>query len=167
MAPFLLFITGVLAGLIAGFILSRLFQRGSTGDGAGERRLLEERLLKADQGLEHFSRQLEIQSAELKGIQQDALQAREAAAISRTELEAVTRERDALHRTHLANHELVEQTRAEREALSTCLAETSEKPDPVPGAGSHRSVNPVPLTQWPDAGWLSRSAAEKYQGNGE
>ena len=127
MAPFLLFITGVLAGLIAGFILSRLFQRGSTGDGAGERRLLEERLLKADQGLEHFSRQLEIQSAELKGIQQDALQAREAAAISRTELEAVTRERDALHRTHLANHELVEQTRAEREALSTCLAETSEK----------------------------------------
>ena len=39
----------------------------------------------------------------------------------------MTRERDALHRTHLANHELVEQTRAEREALSTCLAETSEK----------------------------------------
>jgi len=82
MAPLLLFITGVLAGLIAGFILSRLFQRGSTGDGAGERRLLEERLLKADQGLEQFSRQLEVQSAELKGIQQEALQAREAAAIS-------------------------------------------------------------------------------------
>lgn len=127
MAPVLLFITGVLAGLIAGFILSRLFQRGSTGDGTGERRLLEERLLKADQGLEQFSRQLEEQSAERKGIQHEALQAREAAAISRTELEAVTRERDALQRNHLAKQELLEQIRAEREALTTRLAETQEQ----------------------------------------
>ena len=50
MAPILLFITGVLAGLIAGFILSRLFSKGRSGDGSGEARLLEERLLKADQG---------------------------------------------------------------------------------------------------------------------
>ena len=47
--------------------------------------------------------------------------------ISRTELEAVTRERDALHRNHLADHELLEQIRVEREALSTRLAETSEQ----------------------------------------
>ena len=51
MAPTLLFITGVLAGLIAGFILSRMFGRSRSGDGSGEIRLLEERLLKADQGL--------------------------------------------------------------------------------------------------------------------
>ena len=50
MAPTLLFITGVLAGLIAGFILSRVFGRSRSGDGSGEIRLLEERLLKADQG---------------------------------------------------------------------------------------------------------------------
>ncbi|NDD70202.1 MAG: hypothetical protein EBZ29_12835, partial [Synechococcaceae bacterium WB9_4xC_028] len=49
-APILLFITGVLAGLIAGFILSRLFSKGRSGDASGEARLLEERLLKADQG---------------------------------------------------------------------------------------------------------------------
>ena len=51
MAPTLLFITGVLAGLIAGFILSRMFGHSRSGNGAGEIRLLEERLLKADQGL--------------------------------------------------------------------------------------------------------------------
>ena len=47
MAPTLLFITGVLAGLIAGFILSRVFGRSRSGDGSGEILLLEERLLKA------------------------------------------------------------------------------------------------------------------------
>ena len=34
MAPTLLFITGVLAGLIAGFILSRVFGRNRSGDGS-------------------------------------------------------------------------------------------------------------------------------------
>lgn len=127
MAPVLLFITGVLAGLIAGFILSGLFRRGSTGDGAGERRMLEERLLKADQGLEQFSRQLEAQAAELKAVQQEALQAREAAAISRTELEAVVRERDGLQRSQSSNQALLEQLRADREALTTRVAETTEQ----------------------------------------
>ena len=75
--PTLLFITVVLSGLIAGFILSRMFGRSRSGDGSGEARLLEERLLKADQGLEQFSRQLEAQSSELKAAQQQAQQASE------------------------------------------------------------------------------------------
>ena len=41
MAPTLLFITGVPAALIAGFILSRVFGRSRSGDGSGEIRLLE------------------------------------------------------------------------------------------------------------------------------
>ena len=65
MAPTLLFITGVLAGLIAGFLLSRVLGRHRSADGSGEIRLLEEWLLKADQGLEQFSQQLEVQSSEL------------------------------------------------------------------------------------------------------
>ena len=44
MPSVLLFITGVLAGVIAGFILSRMFGRRRSGDGAGEMRLLEEQL---------------------------------------------------------------------------------------------------------------------------
>ena len=84
MAPTLLFITGVLAGLIAGFILSRMFGRSRSGDGSGEIRLLEERLLKADQGLAQFSQQLEAQSSELRAAQQQAQQASEQAAVSCT-----------------------------------------------------------------------------------
>ena len=96
MAPILLFITGVLAGVIAGFILSRVFSKGRSSGGSGEARLLEERLLKADQGLEQFSRQLEQQSADLQSVQHEAQQARESAAVSSTELKGVSRERDAL-----------------------------------------------------------------------
>ena len=82
LAPNLLFITGVLAGLIAGFILSRMFAL-SRSSGSGEARLLEERLLKADHGLEEFSRQPKAQSSELQAAQQQAQHASEQAAVSR------------------------------------------------------------------------------------
>jgi DNA recombination protein RmuC len=120
-APVLLFITGVLAGLIAGFILSRLYQRrGSAGDGSSELRLLQERLLRADQGIEQFSRQLEVQSAELKGALQQS-------AISRTKLEAVEQERDSLQSRNVATQAELDQIRTEREALSARVAEISEQ----------------------------------------
>ncbi|QNG26147.1 DNA recombination protein RmuC [Synechococcus sp. HK01-R] len=127
MAPILLFITGVLAGLIAGFILSRLFSKGRSGDGSGEARLLEERLLKADQGLEQFSRQLEAQSSELKAVQQQAQQASEQAAISRTQLEGVSQERDALKAGHATALAAMEQLRSEKETLTAAMAEVAEK----------------------------------------
>ncbi len=100
MAPTLLFITGVLAGLIADCILSRVLSKGRSSGGSGEARLLEERLLKADQGLEQFSRQLEQQSADLQSVQHEAQQARESAAVSSTELKGISRERDALKAAH-------------------------------------------------------------------
>jgi DNA recombination protein RmuC len=126
MAPLLLFITGVLAGLIAGFILSRMVARGKS-DGAGERRLLEERLQKADQGLEQFSRQLEAQSTELKGAQQQAQQAFEQAAVSRTQLEGITQERDALKAGHATALGAMDQLRSEKESLSAKMAEVAEQ----------------------------------------
>lgn len=127
MAPILLFVTGVLAGLIAGFVLSRVFMRRKAGDGAGERKLLEERLLKADQGLEQFSRQLEAQSAELKVTQQESQTAREQAAVSRTQLEGLAQERDDLKSRYAANQSLLEQLRGEKESLSTRIAEIAEQ----------------------------------------
>ena len=127
MAPALLFITGVLSGLIAGFILSRAMGRGKTGDGAGERRLLEERLLKADQGLEQFSRQLEEQSADLKSVQHEAQLARESAAISSTQLKGVSQERDALKAGHASALAAMEQVRQEKESLSRTIAEVAEQ----------------------------------------
>ncbi len=127
MAPTLLFITGVLAGLIAGFILSRVFGRSRSGDGSGEIRLLQERLLKADQGLAQFSQQLEAQSSELRAAQQQAQQASEQAAVSRTQLEGVSQERDALKAGHDTALTAMDQLRREKETLTATMAEVAEK----------------------------------------
>ena len=127
MAPTLLFITGVLAGLIAGFILSRVFGRSRSGDGSGEIRLLEKRLLKADQGLTQFSQQLEAQSSELRTAQQQAQQAGEQAAVSRTQLEGVSQERDALKAGHDSALAAMDQLRREKEKLTESMAEVAEK----------------------------------------
>ena len=127
MAPTLLPITGVLAGLIAGFILSRVFGRSRSGDGSGEIRLLEERLLKADQGLAQFSQQLEAQGSELRAAQQQAQQASEQAAVSRTQLEGVSQERDALKAGHDSALAAMDQLRREKEKLTAAMAEVAEK----------------------------------------
>ena len=84
-APAHLFITGVLTGLIAGFTFRRMVGRSGSGDGSGEIRLMEERLLKADQGLFQFRQQLKAQSSELRAAQQQAKQTSEQAALSRTQ----------------------------------------------------------------------------------
>ena len=55
----LLFVTGVLSGLIAGFILSRIFGRTKIRSDGSTEWLLQERLLKADEGLKKFSDELE------------------------------------------------------------------------------------------------------------
>lgn len=80
-----LFITGVLAGLIAGFTFRRMIGRSGSVDGSGVIRLLEERLLKADQGLVQFRQQLKAQSSELRAAQQQAQQTSEQAALSGTQ----------------------------------------------------------------------------------
>ncbi|MCP9850764.1 hypothetical protein [Cyanobium sp. Morenito 9A2] len=117
MAPTLLFITGVLTSLIIGFVFSRLFSSGSSGEGHGERRLLEERLLKADQGLEKFSLELQSQQQEAKAFQDQVLQARESAVGSRTQLESIRQERETLILQISSTQQSFEQTRSDRESL--------------------------------------------------
>ena len=73
MAETLLFITGVLTGIIVGFLFARR-TRGSAAPNGSSERLLEERLSKADAGLEQFSRQLEAQNEELKSQQKPPLE---------------------------------------------------------------------------------------------
>ena len=65
MAETLLFITGVLTGIIVGFLFARR-TRGSAAPNGSTQRLLEERLSKADAGLEQLRRQLEAQKEELR-----------------------------------------------------------------------------------------------------
>jgi DNA recombination protein RmuC len=126
MPEILLFITGVLAGLIAGFLLSRRYSRPSGPAGSNER-LLEERLLKADQGLERFSAELESQKAELRHANQEVQDAREKAAISTTQLEATQKERDALLAAQLRLNTDLDAIRQEKERLSRNVGEINEQ----------------------------------------
>ena len=66
MSAVLLFIAGVLTGVIVGFILSKVFGRSRPTGNTGDLGLLEERLGQANEGLGKFSLQLEAQNAELK-----------------------------------------------------------------------------------------------------
>ena len=127
MAPILLFITGVLAGLIAGFILSRVFFRTRTGDGQGERRLLEERLLKADHGLEQFMLELQNQRQEAKTLQSELVGAKESAMGSQTQLQSIQRERDDLKGKLIDISQQYEQIRNDRESLTSQVAESREQ----------------------------------------
>ena len=69
MAPALLLITAVLSCLITGFILSRVTGPAEMGEEAVEQYTLAERLLKAKQGFQELSHQLEPQRADLKPVQ--------------------------------------------------------------------------------------------------
>ena len=126
MAETLLFITGVLTGIIVGFLFAKR-TRGSAAANCSSERLLEERLSKADAGLEQFSRQFEAQNEELKSQQKQLQEAREAAAVSRTQLEGAIQERDALRTAQASNNTSLEEIRAEKERLSKQAAEAAEK----------------------------------------
>jgi DNA recombination protein RmuC len=127
LAPTLLFITGVLAGLIAGYILSGLFFRRRGGDGYGERKLLEERLLKADQGLEQFTQELQSQRQEAKVLQSELVEARESAVGSRTQVLNLQQERDEIRSQLSEASQQLERFRSDRENLGRELAEAKEQ----------------------------------------
>ena len=99
MAPTLLFITGVLAGLIAGFILSRIFGRRRAGEG----------------------------TAEVLGLEKQLREACAEAAVSRTDLAAITSQRDELKTSHSLALSAMDQLRSEKEHLTAKMAEAAEK----------------------------------------
>ena len=119
MPEVLLFITGVLSGVIVGFILSKFFARSRPAGSSGDLGLLEERLGQANEGLGKFSLQLEAQNAEIKHQQQQLQEAKEVAAVSRTQLEAVSKERDGLKSSQASTTAALEKIRSEKEVLST------------------------------------------------
>ena len=125
--------------MIVGFILSKVFGRSRPAGSAGDLGILEERLGQANEGLGKFSLQLEAQNAEIKEQQLQLQEAKEAAAVSRTQLDAVTQERDGLKTSQASTTAALEQVRSEKEALSKKAAEIAEKlrsqeTDPIPRA---------------------------------
>ena len=127
MDSFLLFITGVLSGLIVGFILSRIFSKTKIRSDGSAESLLEERLLKADEGLERFARELELQKHELKQLEEEAQYAREKAAVSSTELKCINEEKAIIQNNYQETLASLEYLRQEKEGLSKEVAKVSEK----------------------------------------
>ena len=123
----LLFITGVLSGLIAGFVLSRIFGRTKIRSDGSTEGILQERLQKADDGLKLFSDQLEVQNKELKEAQKDALEARERDAVSSTQLQSIKEEKERLENTQHKTLASLESLRQVKEGLSKEVAKVSEK----------------------------------------
>ena len=62
----LLFITGVLSGIIVGFIISRSYSKKSRSNDASKESFLEENLFKAEKNLEETLLELNNQKKELK-----------------------------------------------------------------------------------------------------
>ena len=85
--------------------------------------------MQANEGLGKFSLQLEAQNAEIKQQQLQLQEAKEAAAVSRTQLDAITQERDGLKTSQASTTAALEQVqvRSEKEALSKKAAEIAEK----------------------------------------
>ena len=77
--------------------------------------------------MERFSQQLEAQNTDLKALQEQAQQATEQAAISRTQLKGVSEERDALKAGHATALAAMDQLRREKENLTATMAEVGEK----------------------------------------
>ena len=113
----LLFITGVLSGLIAGFILVPLLPKSRIRSDGSRESLLEENLRKADQALEKYARELENQKRELKEERHVAQDEKEKAIKSSADLNAVTKERDKLQNSHQKTLEDLESLREAKDSL--------------------------------------------------
>ena len=141
----LLFITGVLSGLIAGFLLTRAFGRNKIKSDGSTEGVLQDRLFKADQGLEKFGRELEAQKLELKHKQQEVQEAIEKAAISSTQLKAANEEKEELKISLQKTLTSLESLRREKESLSRQVGE-------VAGGGKSRERSSAGALRPPGGG---------------
>ncbi len=124
----LLFITGVLSGLISGFLLSRGHNnKGYLSPDGSKERLLQDRLINADQNLERMGLEIESQKNELKNIQTKIIEAREKAAINAIKLEESNKQKESLIESQKFNLGTIEIIRKENQSLSLKVTEISEK----------------------------------------
>ena len=86
----LLFITGVLSGIIVGFIINRSYSRKFRKNDGTKESFLEENLFRVEKNLEETFLELNNQRKEVKIYQQNSLELSERAAIKETELKVMT-----------------------------------------------------------------------------
>ena len=127
MNNFLLFITGVLSGIIVGFIISRSYSKRSRSNDGSKESLLEESLIKAEKALEDFSLELEEQKKEIKTYQQNLQELGKQDAIKETELKVVLQEKIKLENNQTEFKKNLDYLRNQKELLGIEIGELKEK----------------------------------------
>ena len=123
----LLFITGVLSGIIVGFIISRSYSKKTRSNDGSKESFLEENLFKAEKNLEETLLELNSQKKEVKIYQQNTQQLSEKAAIKETELNVVLEEKIRLENNQREFKKDLEYLRNQKESLSIEIGELKEK----------------------------------------
>ena len=123
----LLFITGVLSGIIVGFILSRSFFRKSRSNYGSKESFLEDNLFKVEKNLEDTLLELNNQREEIKVFQQNVQDLTEKAAIKETELKVVSEEKIKLENNQREFKKDFEFLRNQKESLGIEIGELKEQ----------------------------------------
>ncbi len=123
----LLFITGVLSGIIVGFIISRSYSKKSRSNDGSKESFLEENLFKAEKNLEETLLELNNQKKELKIYQQNTQELSEKAAIKETELKVVLEEKIKLENNQIEFKKDFEYLRNQKESLGIEIGELKEQ----------------------------------------
>ena len=123
----LLFITGVLSGIIVGFIISRSYSKRSRSNDGSKESLLEESLIKAEKALEDFSLELEEQKKEIKTYQQNLQELGKQDAIKETELKVVLQENIKLENNQTEFKKNLDYLRNQKELLGIEIGELKEQ----------------------------------------
>ena len=123
----LLFITGVLSGIIVGFIISRSYSKRSRSNDGSKESLLEESLIKSEKALEDFSLELEEQKKEIKTYQQNLQELGKQDAIKETELKLVLQEKIKLENNQTEFKKNLDYLRNQKELLGIEIGELKEQ----------------------------------------
>jgi len=123
----LLFITGVLSGIIVGFIISRFYSKKSKSNDGSKESFLEESLIKAEKALENFSLELEEQKKEIKFYQQNLQELGKQDAIKETELKVVLQEKIKLENNQTEFKKNLDYLRNQKELLGIEIGELKEQ----------------------------------------
>tara|TARA_B100001057_G_scaffold490718_1_gene579560 strand:+ start:998 stop:2596 length:1599 start_codon:yes stop_codon:yes gene_type:complete len=123
----LLFVTGVLSGIIVGFIISRSYSKKSRNNDGSKESLLEESLFKAEKALEDFSLELDQQRKEIKTYQQNSQELSQKAAIKETELKLVLQEKIKLENNQIESKKDIDYLRNQKELLGIEIGELKEQ----------------------------------------
>ena len=123
----LLFITGVLSGIIVGFIISRSYSKRSRSYDGSKEILLEESLIKAEKALEDFSLELEEKKKEIKTYQQNLQELGKQDAIKETELKVVLQEKIKLENNQTEFKKNLDYLRNQKELLGIEIGELKEQ----------------------------------------